>query len=210
MVGLISLAALTPVALATAAAPHAHASAACSGTITFQLAGVRQTASRIEVRNVSCAAGKGVLRSFVQSASSRPACRNAALFTPPPSPGCLVSGYHCFLRKTVNYCITTSLREVSWRQQIASVRCPIGGGQRPFYREITARGVTCATARVAIDTWLRLFPEPPMRFRAAGRQWTWNRTFLGGYPRISGTTQRMRNPLRSGRAEAILLSLPFS
>jgi hypothetical protein len=206
--GLVSVVALAPVRLA-AAAPRAQASGACSGTITVQLAGVRQTASRIETRNVSCAAGKGVLRSFLQRANRQPACRSAALFQP-PTPGCEVSGYHCFLRKTVNYCASVARREVSWRLRIASTRCPIGRGQRPFFREITGRGVLCATARAAVQAFLRSFPEPASRFRAAGRQWTWSRTLLRGYPRVSGTTERMRSRLRSGRAEVLFLSLPFS
>ena len=200
VLGLTSLAALTPVGLATAA-PRAHVSGFCSGTITFQLAGVRQTASQIKAGNVSCAAGKGVLRSFLERANRQPSCRNAAL-RPPPTSGCVVSGYHCFLRASVNYCAhPTTRRDVSWRQQLASARCPLGHGQRPFFQEITARGVTCATAQAAVRVWGH---TPPFRpFQAAGRRWTWNRTFLRA-------TNRMRTHLHSGRAEVVFLSLPYS
>jgi hypothetical protein len=209
VLGLIPLAALTSVGLATAA-PRAHASGACAGTITFQLAGVRQTASQIKAGNVSCAAGKGVMRSFLQRANRQPSCRSAAL-RPPPTSGCVVSGYHCFLRKSVNYCAhPTSRRDVSWRQQIASARCPIASRDRPFFQQITARGVTCADAQAVVRAYIRLFPEPARHWRAAGRQWTWSRTVVSGYPLVSGTRDRSRNRLHSGRAEVILLTLPAS
>jgi hypothetical protein len=57
----------------------------------------------------------------------------------------------------------------------------------------------------------RKFAVPSAGFsNAAGRRWTWNRTLLRGYPRIAGTTQRMRTRLHSGRVEVVVLSLPYS
>lgn len=196
-----SLVALAPVDLA-AAAPRAHAASACSGTITLQFGGVRQTASGIMTGNVTCAAGRGVVRTFLQRANSQPRCRSAAL-RPPPTSGCVVSGYNCFLRSVVNYCATPNRRDVSFRLRVASTGCAIARRDRPFYQGITARGVTCADAHAAVRAFLRLFPEPARRFRAAGRQWTWHRTLLRGHT-------RMRTHLHSGRAEVIFLSLPFS
>jgi hypothetical protein len=181
------------------AAPRAQASGPCSGTITVQLAGVRQIASRIEVRNVSCAAGRSVARSFLERANRQAGCRSAALRGPPTS-GCVVSGYHCFFRKTVNYCVTVSRREVSWRQALTFSRCALGRGQRPFFQEITASGVVCATAQAAIRVWGSTMPFRP--FRAAGRGWTWGRTFLG--------PNRVRTRLRSGRAEVVFVSMGYS
>jgi hypothetical protein len=201
----LSLVVLAPVRLA-AAAPRAQASNTCSGSITVQLAGVRQSARGITTRNVSCAAGKGVVRSFLQRANRQPSCRSAAL-QPPPTSGCVVSGYHCFLRLTVNYCATPSGREVAWGLFLASARCSIRRGDQPFVREITAKGVACATAQAAVQVW---DSTPPVRaFRAAGRTWTWTRILLRGFPPIVGTSQRMRTYLRSGRVEVVVLSLPY-
>lgn len=202
----ISLVVLVPVKLA-AAAPRAQASSDCSASITVQLAGVRQTANGIVTRKVSCAAARTVLRSFLQRADRQPSCRSAAL-QPPPTSGCLVSGYHCFLRVAVNYCATPSGREFGWTLRVASAKCAIASGDRPFVQGITARGVVCSTAQAAIRAWLHESSVTP--FQAAGRQWTQTRSgVLRGYPPVVGNTQRMRTNLRSGRVEVVVLSLPY-
>ena len=154
----ISLVVLVPVRLA-AAAPRAQASSDCSASITVQLAGVRQTANGIVTRKVSCAAARTVLRSFLQRADRQPSCRSAAL-QPPPTSGCLVSGYHCFLRVAVNYCATPSGREFGWtlrvrrpnaRSRAATGRLSKGSPQggwfaRPLRRQ-SGRGSTSRRSR---------------------------------------------------------------
>ncbi|HET6871024.1 MAG TPA: hypothetical protein VFH80_34250 [Solirubrobacteraceae bacterium] len=118
VLGLLSLVALAPARVA-AKTPRAHASSACSGSITVRIAGKRQTASQIKTLKVSCEAGTRVLRSFLQRAARQLACRKAAR-RPAPTPGCVVSGYHCFLGRVPDYCATTSGRDVEWRLRPAS------------------------------------------------------------------------------------------
>jgi hypothetical protein len=123
---LLSLTVVVPATL-VAAAPgaradaHAHASGSCSGTITVQIAGKEQTASHIKTMNVSCETGKSVLHSFLRKAAAHSGCRIAA-GRPAPTRGCLVSGYHCFLKRTPDYCATVSGREVEWRLRPATAR----------------------------------------------------------------------------------------
>jgi hypothetical protein len=117
---LLCLVAVVPATLALAA-PRAHASGSCSGSITVRLAGKKQTARQIKTMKVSCAAGKRVLHSFLQRAASHSGCRKAA-GKPPPTTGCVVSGYHCFLNRTPDYCATVSGREVEWRLRPSSTR----------------------------------------------------------------------------------------
>src|SRR5262249_42250172 len=118
--GLISLAAVVPAALASAA-PRAHVSSTCAGSITVRIAGKKQTVSQIKTLKVSCTTGKNVLRSFLKKAARKSGCRTAA-GKPPPTVGCVVSGYHCFLKRTPDYCATVSGREVEWRLRPASTR----------------------------------------------------------------------------------------
>lgn len=200
----LSLVVLAPVRLAAAASLAQETT--CTGSITVQLAGVRQTARGITTRNVSCAAGKSVVNSFLQRASSQPRCYSAAA-QPPPTSGCVVSGYHCFLRLTVNYCSTPSGREVAWGLFRASAKCSIRRSDQPFVQQITANGLVCSTAQTVVQVWVT---TPPVRsFRAAGRTWTWTRTYLRGFPPVLGTSQRTRTYLRSGPLEVVVLSLPY-
>lgn len=200
----LSFVVLAPVRLAAAASLAQETT--CTGSITVQLAGVRQTARGITTRNVSCAAGKSVVNSFLQRASSQPRCYSAAA-QPPPTSGCVVSGYHCFLRLTVNYCSTPSGREVAWGLFRASAKCSIRRSDQPFVQQITANGLVCSTAQTVVQVWVT---TPPVRsFRAAGRTWTWTRTYLRGFPPVLGTSQRTRTYLRSGPLEVVVLSLPY-
>jgi hypothetical protein len=118
VLGLLSMVAVAPVRVA-AATPRAQASGVCSGSITVRIAGKRQTASQIKTLKVSCDAGTRLLRRFLQRAARQPGCRKAAR-RPPPTPGCLVSGYHCFLARAPDYCATTSGQDVEWRLRPAS------------------------------------------------------------------------------------------
>jgi hypothetical protein len=118
LLGLLSLIAVVPARVA-AAAPRAHASSVCSQSITVRIGGKRQTASRIKTLKVSCQVGTGVARSFLQRAARQPSCRKAA-GQPAPTPGCVVSGYHCFLKRSPDYCATVSGREVEWTLRPAS------------------------------------------------------------------------------------------
>jgi hypothetical protein len=120
VLGLLSLVALAPARVA-AATPRAHVSSACAGSITVRIAGKRQTASHIKTLKVSCEVGTRVLRSFLQRAATQSGCRKAAR-RPAPTPGCVVSGYHCFLGRVPDYCATTSGRDVEWRLRPASTR----------------------------------------------------------------------------------------
>lgn len=115
---LLSLAAVASARVASAT-PRAHASSVCPGSITVRIAGKRQTASQIKTDKVSCAAGTRVLRSFLLRAAGRPGCRKAAR-KPAPTPGCVVSGYHCFLARVPDYCATVTGRVVEWRLRPAS------------------------------------------------------------------------------------------
>ena len=116
VLGLLTLVAVASARVA-AATPRARASSVCAGSITVRIAGKRQTASQIKTDKVSCAAGTRVLRGFLQRAAKQPGCRKAAR-RPAPTPGCVVSGYHCFLNRVPDYCATTSGREVEWRLRV--------------------------------------------------------------------------------------------
>jgi hypothetical protein len=118
VLGLVSLVAVVS-ARAALATPRAQASSVCHRSITVRIAGRRQTASQIKTLKVSCGVGTRVVRRFLQRAAKQPGCRKAAR-RPAPTPGCVVSGYHCFLDRTPDYCATTSGREVEWRLRAAS------------------------------------------------------------------------------------------
>jgi hypothetical protein len=72
-------------------------------------------ARSIRTTKVSCTAGKTVIRSLLTRVGSSPACRRAA-DRPPPTTGCIVSGYHCFRKRSPDYCATTSGKLVQWRE----------------------------------------------------------------------------------------------
>lgn len=72
-------------------------------------------AGSIRTTKVSCTAGKAVIRSLLTKVASSPSCRRAA-DRPAPSTGCVVSGYHCFRKRSPDYCATTSGKLVQWRE----------------------------------------------------------------------------------------------
>jgi hypothetical protein len=72
----------------------------------------------------SCTKGKTVVRSLLRKASSSAACRRAA-DRPPPSTGCVVSGYQCFRKRTPDYSATTSGKLVQWRESHALSGSPL-------------------------------------------------------------------------------------
>ena len=87
----------------------------CSGSVTVKVAGTTVRASSIRTTKTSCTAGKTLVRSLLTKASSSPACRHAA-DRPPPTTGCVVSGYHCFRKRSPDYCATTTGKLVQWRE----------------------------------------------------------------------------------------------
>lgn len=86
----------------------------CSGSVTVPVAGENETASQVQTRKVSCAVAKRVIRRFLQKMATQPGCRKAAAAEPPPQPGCVVSGYACFLNLGGPYCATGDGREIDW------------------------------------------------------------------------------------------------
>jgi len=107
------------VALACVAALCAPASMAegvpvakrCTGSIKLNAV----LASSIRTTKVSCTAGKAVIHSLLSRVGSSASCRRAA-DRPPPTTGCVVSGYHCFRKRRPDYCATTSGKVVQWRE----------------------------------------------------------------------------------------------
>jgi hypothetical protein len=106
-------------ALACAAALCAPASMAqgvpvakrCSGSVKVHSVLARS----IRTTKVSCAAGKSVIHSLLARVETSPSCRRAA-DRPPPTTGCVVSGYHCFRKRSPDYCATTGGKLVQWRE----------------------------------------------------------------------------------------------
>jgi hypothetical protein len=72
-------------------------------------------AGSIRVTKVSCTGGKAVIRNLLTRVGSSAACRRAA-DRPAPTTGCVVSGYHCFRKRSPDYCATTSGKVVQWRE----------------------------------------------------------------------------------------------
>ena len=107
-------------ALACAAALCAPASMAegvpvakrCTGSVKVHAV----LAGSIRTTKVSCTAGKAVIHSLLSRVGSSPSCRHAAE-RPPPTTGCVVSGYHCFRKRSPDYCATTSGKVVQWRER---------------------------------------------------------------------------------------------
>jgi hypothetical protein len=106
-------------ALACAAALCAPASLAqgvpvakrCTGSVKVHSV----LASAIRTTKVSCTAGKALIHSLLSRVGTSPSCRRAA-DRPPPTTGCVVSGYHCFRKRSPDYCATTSGKLVQWRE----------------------------------------------------------------------------------------------
>jgi membrane-bound lytic murein transglycosylase B len=106
-------------ALACAAALCAPASMAqgvpvakrCSGSVKVH----SFLAGSIRTTKVSCTAGKALIHSLLSRVQTSPSCRRAAN-RPPPTRGCVVSGYHCFRKRSPDYCATTSGKLVQWRE----------------------------------------------------------------------------------------------
>ena len=72
-------------------------------------------AGSIRVTKVSCTAGKALVHSLLSRVGTSPACRRAA-DRPPPTSGCVVSGFHCFRKRSPDYCATTGGKLVQWRE----------------------------------------------------------------------------------------------
>ena len=83
----------------------------CTGTVKVHSI----LASSIRTTNVSCTDGKAVIRGLLSQVGSSASCRRAA-DRPPPTTGCVVSGYHCFRKRSPDYCATTSGKVVQWRE----------------------------------------------------------------------------------------------
>jgi hypothetical protein len=110
---------LATVAAAALAAPSSISMAQgvpvakrCTGSVKVH----STLATSIRTTKVSCTAGKTVIRSLLSRTASSAACRRAA-DRPPPSTGCVVSGYHCFRKRSPDYCATTSGKLVQWREK---------------------------------------------------------------------------------------------
>ena len=85
---------------------------ACAGSVKVHSV----LAGSIRTTKVSCTAGKALIHSLLSRVgSSRRAARAAD--RPPPATGCVVSGYHCFRRRSPDYCATTSGSCVQWRER---------------------------------------------------------------------------------------------
>lgn len=83
----------------------------CTGSVKVHAV----LAGSIRTTKVSCTTGKAVIRSLLAKVASSPSCRRAAA-RPAPSTGCVVSGYHCFRKRSPDYCATTSGKLVQWRE----------------------------------------------------------------------------------------------
>jgi hypothetical protein len=83
----------------------------CSGAVKVHSV----LAGSIRTTKVSCTAGKALIHNLLTRVGSSPACRRAA-DRPPPTTGCVVSGYHCFRKRSPDYCATTSGKLVQWRE----------------------------------------------------------------------------------------------
>jgi hypothetical protein len=83
----------------------------CSGSVKVHSV----LASSIRTTKVSCTAGRALVHSLLSRVATSPSCRRAA-DRPPPTRGCVVSGYHCFRKRSPDYCATTSGKLVQWRE----------------------------------------------------------------------------------------------
>ena len=87
----------------------------CAGSVVAKVKGTFIRASSIRTTKVSCTAGKELIGSLLTKVGSSPSCRRAA-DRPPPTTGCLVTGYHCFRKRSPNYCSTVTGKLVQWRE----------------------------------------------------------------------------------------------
>ena len=108
---LLALACVAALCAPAALAEGVPASKRCSGSLKVHSV----LAGSIRTTKVSCTAGKTVIRRLLTRAASNSSCRRAA-DRPPPSTGCVVSGYHCFRKRSPDYCATTSGKLVQWRE----------------------------------------------------------------------------------------------
>ena len=106
----------------------------CAGSVTVKVKGTSVRASSIRTTKVSCTAGKALIRSLLTKVGSSPACRRAA-DRPPPTTGCIVTGYHCFRKRSPDYCSTVS------GQVRAVAREPSPVGQAAAQRRLVSRRV---------------------------------------------------------------------
>jgi hypothetical protein len=83
----------------------------CTGSVKVHSVVARS----IRTTKVSCTAGKALIRSLLTRVGSSPSCRRAA-DRPPSATGCVVSGYHCFRKRSPDYCATASGNVVQWRE----------------------------------------------------------------------------------------------
>jgi hypothetical protein len=83
----------------------------CSGSVKVHSVLARS----IRTTRVSCTAGKALVHRLLSRVEASPSCRRAAE-RPPPTTGCVVSGYHCFRKRSPDYCATTSGKLVQWRE----------------------------------------------------------------------------------------------
>jgi hypothetical protein len=87
----------------------------CTGSVIVKVKGTSVRASSIRTTKVSCTAGKALIDRLLTKVGSSPACRTAA-DRPPPTTGCIVTGYHCFRKRSPDYCSTITGRFVQWRE----------------------------------------------------------------------------------------------
>jgi hypothetical protein len=87
----------------------------CAGTVTVTVAGTLVRAGSIRTTKVSCTVGRAVIGSLLSRVASSRSCRRAAN-KPPPATGCVVVGYHCFRKRSPNYCASVSGKLVQWRE----------------------------------------------------------------------------------------------
>jgi hypothetical protein len=87
----------------------------CAGSVIVKVKGTSVRASSIRTTKVSCTVGKALIGRLLTKVGSSPACRHAA-DRPPPTTGCIVTGYHCFRKRSPDYCSTVTGRFVEWRE----------------------------------------------------------------------------------------------
>jgi hypothetical protein len=83
--------------------------------VVVKVAGTSVRASSIRTTKTSCTGSNAVVRGLLTKVSSSPACRRAA-DKPPPTTGCVVTGYHCFRKRSPDYCATVTGKLVQWRE----------------------------------------------------------------------------------------------
>ena len=112
---LLALVCATVLCAPSATAAGVPVATRCAGSVIVKVAGISVRASSIRATKVSCTGAKGVVRRLLTKAAASPACLRAA-DKPPPATGCVVSGYHCFRKRSPEYCATVSGKLVQWRE----------------------------------------------------------------------------------------------